>query len=74
MSDSILNRGKKLVDDVVKDIKSKRGTLSKLREMTKLSKEIDPDFDTTDIEELLDVSETVADDILKRLDKSQPKT
>jgi len=69
MSDDIRQRGQKLVGDVVKDIKSRRGQLAKLRQMAKLSKEIDPDFDMTDIEEMLDVSETVADDILKRLDK-----
>lgn len=73
MSDEIRQRGKKLVDDVVKDIKGRRGQLAKMREMAKLSKEIDPEFDTRDIEELLDVSETVADDILKRLDKMGPK-
>lgn len=74
MSDEIRQRGKKLVSDVVKDIKARRGQLSKLREMVKLSKEIDPEFDTKDIEDLLDVSETVGDSILGRLDKlSKPE-
>jgi len=70
MSDSIRDRGKKLVGDVVKDIKSRRGQLANLRKMTQLSKEIDPEFDVTDIEEMLDVSEAVSDNILKRLDKT----
>lgn len=70
MSDELRNRGKRLISDVVKDIKSRKGQLGKLREMTKLSKEIDPEFDTTDIEDMLDVSEQVSENILKRLDKT----
>jgi len=71
MSDDLRQRGKRLIGDVVKDIKGRKGQLAKLRQMTKLSKEIDPDFDTKDMEDLLDVSEVVADDILKRLDKTE---
>jgi len=70
MSDSIRDRGKRLIGDVVKDIKSRKGQLANLRKMTQLSKEIDPEFDVTDIEEMLDVSEAVSENILKRLDKT----
>lgn len=74
MSDEIRQRGRKLIADVVSDIKSRRETLSKLKQMTQIAKEIDPEFDVTDIEEMIDVSETVAEQITKRLDKTAKET
>lgn len=74
MSDELRQRGKRLINDVVKDIKGRKGQLGKLRQMTQLAKEIDPEFDVTDIEDLLDVSEAVSDNVLKRLDKTQKET
>lgn len=74
MSDEIRQRGRKLIADVVSDIKSRRETLSKLKQMTQIAKEIDPEFDVSDIEEMIDVSENVADQITKRLDKTAKET
>lgn len=73
MSDELRQRGRRLIADVVKDVKARTGDLKKIRQMMKLAKEVDPEFDTEDIEAMLDVSETVADDILKRLDKPEKK-
>lgn len=74
MSDEIRQRGRKLIADVVSDIKSRRETLSKLKQMTQIAKEIDPEFDVSDIEEMIDVSENVAEQITKRLDKTAKET
>ena len=73
MSDAIRQRGQKLINDVVKDIKDRQPDLEKLKEMTRLAKEVNPDLDTADFDAMLEVAETVGKTIVERLGKIKPK-
>lgn len=71
MADEMTRKMQEITSDLLKDVLARRKDMATLRKMTELAKSLGED--TTEIDKVLDVSETFADMVVKRLGKPAPK-
>jgi len=71
MSDEIMKKSKALTESLVKDVKDKLPTISKMKQMAKLASEMGEPV--PELDDMIETAELFANMVIKRFDKTVAK-